>query len=165
MAGAWLANYSLYPAAILAPITGLLGALGVVAAAGAKPGGDGLCQQFIEFGGRYYDGGRFVVPVCNAIQLKPESQFDHLGFGFQPFDAGNYVLGSDDSYPSSCFTPSGATNSCGGKSPCSLSVITTIRFEEVRYVVFRMAVRGAAGVFVRHYQCNVVRVSWGHGKR
>jgi hypothetical protein len=43
-----------------------------------------------------YDGGCVLVPVRDAFQFEPEPQFDDLGFGFQPFDAGDYVLGGDD---------------------------------------------------------------------
>ena len=71
MAGAWLANYSLYPAAILAPITGLLGALGVVAAAGANRAVMGFVSSSLSLVGVIMTAGVSLFPFVMPSSLNP----------------------------------------------------------------------------------------------
>lgn len=71
MAGAWLANYSLYPAAMLAPITGLLGALGVVAAAGANRAVMGFASSSLSLVGVIMTAGVSLFPFVMPSNLNP----------------------------------------------------------------------------------------------
>ena len=71
MAGAWLANYSLYPAAILAPLTGLLGALGVVAAAGANRAVMGFVSSSLSLVGVIMTAGVSLFPFVMPSSLNP----------------------------------------------------------------------------------------------
>ncbi|QQZ27630.1 cytochrome d ubiquinol oxidase subunit II [Thiothrix subterranea] len=71
MAGAWLANYSLYPTAILAPITGLLGALGVVAAAGSNRPVMGFISSSLSIVGIIMTAGVSLFPFVMPSSLNP----------------------------------------------------------------------------------------------
>jgi cytochrome d ubiquinol oxidase subunit II len=71
MAGAWLANYGLYPAAILAPVTGLLGALGVVAAAGVNRAVMGFVSSSLSLVGVIMTAGVSLFPFVMPSSLNP----------------------------------------------------------------------------------------------